>query len=145
MPTEFSPAVVMFAEFVTITVDAAPPEAPTPPIENPPLVPVEKSPVTLKPPLPPPPPTLCARMPSELSPAVEIVAPPLVNVTAPAPLPVPPFPPRLTAPVGPELNAPATLKPPLPPPPPILCATNPGELLPMLPPAIAGVPVEIVP
>src|SRR5262245_63446928 len=76
-------------------------------------------------PLPPPPPTDCAKIALALPPAVWML-PTLVTVTAP-PLPPPaPLPPTELLVTPPLLeNAPATEKPPLPPPPPIDCARMP--------------------
>lgn len=64
MPDALAPAVPMLAWLVTDTSPDALPAPPAPPklaATEPPLS--EKDPATAKPPLPPPPPTDCARMP----------------------------------------------------------------------------------
>ena len=87
------------------------------------------------PPLPPPPPMLWARMPSDISPVV-LILPLLVTNTFPPVLPFPPPPPteRFPLKLRPSLAAPkpivaVKLDPPDPPPPPILCAKIPWESL----------------
>ena len=112
---ESSPFVLIsLPEEVTATEPPSPPSAPLPPIAtltNPPTA-------TLMLPLPPPPPMDCARIPAaSLEPSVVIV-PLLSTVTDLASFPVPPFPPIDTIP---------TVKPALPPPPPIDWATIPLE------------------
>ena len=113
---------------MTVTSPAVLPLPPPPPVLVASAAPLfEKVPATEKPPLPPPPPTDCARMPSELFPPVKM-SPVLVTFTV---LPVPallPDPPTLSAlELSSMLRAPATEKPPLPPPPPIDCARMPSE------------------
>jgi hypothetical protein len=87
-------------------------------------------PATLKPPLPPLPPTDCATSPADRSPVV--VRLPLIVVAtmppAPAPPPLPPIPTATEPAAAPApLTDPAMAKPPLPPPPPIACETTPVE------------------
>ena len=77
--------------------------------------------------LPPPPPIDCAWIPAEFAPWVWIL-PADSRSTAPAVLPVPPPPPRLTPTALPLDSVSAPEKPPLPPPPPIDCANRPTEL-----------------
>ena len=75
-------------------------------------------------PFPPPPPTDCARMPSESPKTVEIF-PAFVTCTAPAEPPPPPVPPTATpTPTTPPIET-DPAKPPLPPSPPIDCARMP--------------------
>jgi hypothetical protein len=100
-------------EAVTVT-------SPPLPAEVPALAPNVIRPLAL-PPLPPPPPTLCAKIAGARLPVVE-TPPLLVTLTAP-PLMVLPLP--LAAPVPPNATTPSAL-PPLPPPPPMLCARMPG-------------------
>src|SRR5581483_11780176 len=85
-------------------------------------------PAIANPPLPPPPPTLWAKMPFACEPVVVMVLPavfltgsPLVTLTTPPVPPPPPVPPteRLLPTRPPEA---AIATPPLPPPPPTLCA-----------------------
>ena len=124
----FSPLVSMLPVLETETADAVCPAPPLPPR----LMPTEaapgrpggaklNAPLTEKPPLPPPPPMLCATIPRDCEPKVRI-APLLVTDTTPAVPPPPPLPPRPTAA---EIRPPlaATENPPSPPPPPMLCAT----------------------
>ncbi len=102
-------------------------------------------PAAEKPPLPPLPPMLCARMPAEWSPlTVYVPASPspvwvtrpvltaavLVTVTPPAWLPSPPLPPTAALSamgLSFEEKDSARPKPPSPPPPPMLCARTPTE------------------
>ena len=104
----------------------------------------------MKPPLPPPPPTLWAKIPVEFAFCV-VMLPALSTSTAPALLPLPPLPPMLRAADAPpfcRLKSP--LNPPLPPQPPIDCARMPSdaspdvEMSPVLPtwtlPAVALLP-----
>jgi len=101
----------------------------------------DRPPLKVMPPAPPPPPMLCARMPAELTPSVEIymaVAPdPRVSVTVTASASPPPAP---VFPVAPKdrpvenffsvrLNEkePVIFVPPAPPPPPTLWARMPWE------------------
>ncbi len=84
----------------------------------------------LKPPLPPPPPMLCASRPTDCAPVVTIASAVSVTVT-PFPVPPPPpNPPTVSAALAAFDRVPAMLKPPLPPPPPIDCAAIPSEPLP---------------
>src|SRR5579872_4100917 len=100
-------------------------DAPVPPL---PLIPTPAEtvpdilPATLKPPLPPPPPSDCATIPNDESPSVKIL-PVLLTLTKFADPPSPPPPPSDTAPAAVPDKAPATENPPLPPLPPIDCAT----------------------
>ena len=82
------PAVLMLLLLVTDTVDEFPPLAPEPPrlIDAALLPPLAFD--VLAPPLPPPPPTDCAKMPLDRSPAV-LIAAALLTLTA---LPLPPSP-----------------------------------------------------
>ncbi len=89
-------------------------------------------PVTLNPPLPPPPPTLCANRPCASLPSV-VTELELVNETSPATAPTPPAPPIAKLTLAELLMPPATLKPPLPPLPPMLCASTPYERSPPVP------------
>ena len=74
--------------------------------------------------LPPPPPTDCAKIPMEESPAVAI-EPEVVIDTVPEVPPAPPKPPTESAAEYLPPSAPDVLEPPLPPPPPIDCAVMP--------------------
>ena len=122
-PRERSPSVISKGS----TLSGAPPTAtdlgvkltvvlpPSPPIDPlPPSATPEKRPIAVdEPPLPPPPPTLCAKRACESAPLVEI-APDWLTVTRPPAPPAAPDPPI-------DRNTPPEV-PPSPPPPPIDCA-----------------------
>ena len=81
-------------------------------------------------PLPPPPPTDCAKMPAELAPVAEIAAELMTVTIAPAP-PSPPMPPRpMDSAITPPVEALVAEEPPLPPPPPTAWAKIPGAWAP---------------
>ena len=113
----------------TSTTPPSPLPAPAPPTEMLAVfaaVPLNE-PAKASPPLPPPPPMLCARMASALSPCV-LMLPAFVISSKPASLPVPPLPPIATDICFEAvlvLSVPVMARPPLPPPPPMLCARIP--------------------
>src|SRR5581483_6680205 len=84
----------------------------------------------VKPPLPPPPPTLCARMPYALFPLLAIVDAELLTTTCELDPPLPPFPPIERFKVLPPVRPAPLENPPFPPPPPIDCAAMSAELSP---------------
>ena len=95
MPSAPAPRVMISPELVTVTAPPLPPSPPEPPMEISGVLVVALM-VRLAamdmPPLPPPPPTDWATIPWAKAPLVSI-RPPLVTVTVPAVLPVPPEPP----------------------------------------------------
>src|SRR5262245_62525563 len=128
MPVLWSPLAVTAALLVTFTVSALPPPAPAPPVELlTDLPPVLKVRPPANPPLPPPPPTDWARMPMVPA-ALTVIWPELSTVTLPLFEPAPPLPPVVFVVASPlRASEPPTANPPLPPPPPIDCATMPLE------------------
>src|SRR5215510_5026051 len=127
---------------VTLTLPALAPAPPNPPMPATMLrsvLPPEflesaqlNWPLTLSAPLPPPPATLCAKMPCVQPPTV-VTVPVCVALTSPLAAPVPPKPPMPNVTDGTFFSLlnempPLTLRPPLPPPPPRLCAIRPAPL-----------------
>src|SRR6185503_5139891 len=136
-PIELPPVVStspMTEEVTQLAVPPVPALPPRPTLAAPLPVPAaDPATVTLKPPLPPPPPTDCATMADEFDWAVctllRTVRSTLEPLPPPAPLPPSPTP---TAPLPVPAPEPATetSKPPLPPPPPTDCARMPPDLEP---------------
>src|SRR5579875_2126608 len=128
MPFERSPRVTMVLELVTPTADAVPPVPPLPPIAMPRPQPGLIAPLIAKPPFPPPPPIDCASIPSDSAPGVYSAAAGFATGTACALPPAPPLVPMLWLRpfVGPVvlLNPAEISNAPLPPPPPIDCASS---------------------